>query len=126
MVSLVLVSQQQEGAQPQQAEPGSPRSRQSGVGTALVAGIAIGEFLLSFAQAGSTAGMWPLLVARTVSTTLFAVLAIAGGRSLPMPPPGTPLVILARVMGKPAQAPDPPPPPPGPLRIGGTPTPPEP
>src|SRR2546428_9517322 len=96
MVSIVLVSKQQGGTQPQQAEPGSPRSRQSGVGTALVAGIAIGVFLLSFAQAGSTAGMWPLLVARTVSTTLFAVLAIAGGRSLPVPPQATAVVIIAR------------------------------
>src|SRR3989454_1098742 len=87
MVSIVLVSQQQGGTQPGAGESGLPRSRQSGVGTALVAGIAIGVFLLSFAQAGSTAGMWPLLVARTVSTTLFAVLAIAGGRSPPMPPP---------------------------------------
>src|SRR5207253_508995 len=58
----------------------------------------IGVFLLSFAQAGSTAGMWPLLVARTVSTTLFAVLAIAGGRSLRMPPQVTALVIFAGVM----------------------------
>src|SRR2546428_13590076 len=123
MVSLVLVSQQQEGAQPQQAEPGSPRSRQSGVGTALVAGIAIGEFLLSFAQAGSTAGMWPLLVARTVSTTLFAVLAIAGGRALRMPPQVTALVIFAGVMGMPAHALYPLAPRPGPPRLGGHPPP---
>jgi len=98
MVSIVLVSQQQGGTQPGAGEAGLPRSRQSGVGTALVAGIAIGVFLLSFAQAGSTAGMWPLLVARTVSTTLFAVLAIAGGRSLRMPPQVTALVIFAGVM----------------------------
>jgi len=98
MVSIVLVSQQQGGTQPGAGEPGLPGSRQSGVGTALVAGIAIGVFLLSFAQAGSTAGMWPLLVARTVSTTLFAVMAIAGGRSLRMPTQVTALVIFAGVM----------------------------
>src|SRR5204862_163345 len=46
----------------------------------------------------STAGMWPLLVARTVSTTLFAVMAIAGGRSLRMPAQVTALVIFAGVM----------------------------
>src|SRR2546425_2186684 len=95
MVSIVLVSQQQGGTQPGAGEPGLPRSRPSGVGTALVAGIAIGVFLLSFAQAGSTAGMWPLLVARTVSTTLFAVMAIAGGRSLRVPAQGTALVLFA-------------------------------
>ncbi len=98
MVSIVLVSQQQGGTQPGAGEPGLPHSRQSGVGIALVAGIAIGLFLLSFAQAGSRAGMWPLLVARTVSTTLFAVMAIAGGRSLRMPPQVTALVIFAGVM----------------------------
>ena len=104
MVSIVLVSQQQGGTQPGAGEPGLPRSRQSGVGTALVAGIAIGVFLLSFAQAGSTAGMWPLLVARTVSTTLFALMAIAGGRSLRMPPQVTALVIFAGVMDMVANA----------------------
>src|SRR3989475_11981923 len=51
IVSIVLVSQQQEGAQPQQAAPGSPRSRPSGVGTALVAGIAVGLVLPAVAQA---------------------------------------------------------------------------
>jgi len=90
MVSIVLVSQQQGGAQ--------PRGRPSGGGTALASGIAIGLFLLSFAQAGPGAGMWPLLVARTVSTTLFAVMAIAGGRSLRMPAQVTALVIFAGVM----------------------------
>src|SRR6266576_3644428 len=41
VVSIVLVSQQQGGTQPGAGEPGLPRSRQSGVGTALVAGMAI-------------------------------------------------------------------------------------
>jgi len=98
IVSIVLVSQQQGAAPPQQAEQGLPRSRPSGVGIALASGIAIGLFLLSFAQAGPGAGMWPLLVARTVSTTLFAVMAIAGGRSLRMPAQVTALVIFAGVM----------------------------
>ena len=103
MVSIVLVSQQQ-GGTPGAGEPGLPRSRQSGVGTALASGIAIGLFLLSFAQAGPGAGMWPLLVARTVSTTLFAVMAIAGGRSLRMPAQVTALVIFAGVMDMVANA----------------------
>ncbi len=89
MVSIVLVSQQAAGP--------SPR-RPSGIGTALASGVAIGLFLLSFAQAGPRAGMWPLLVARTVSVTLFAVMAIAGGRSIRMPARVTALVIVAGVM----------------------------
>ena len=88
IVSIVLVSQQQGGTQAQSAAPTSPRSRRSGLGTALASGIAIGFFLLSFAQTGSDAGMWPLLVARLVSVSLFAIMAIAGGRSIRMPAPG--------------------------------------
>jgi len=45
IVSIVLVSQQ-----PQPEATASPRGRQSGVGIALASGIAIGFFLLSFAQ----------------------------------------------------------------------------
>jgi drug/metabolite transporter (DMT)-like permease len=98
MVSIVLVSQQQGGAHPQPSEPASPRSRPSGVGTALASGVAIGLFLLSFAQTGSNAGMWPLLVARMVSVSLFGVVAIAGGRSIRMPARVTALAIVAGVM----------------------------
>src|SRR2546429_3505562 len=94
VVSIVLGSQQQGGTQPGAGEPGLPGSRQSGVGTALVAGIAIGVFLLSFAQAGSTAGMWPLLVARTGSTAPFAGLAIARGRSPRVAPAGAALLVF--------------------------------
>ncbi len=89
IASIVLVSQHAAGS--------SPRGP-SGVGTALVSGVAIGLFLLSFAQAGPHAGMWPLLVARTVSVTIFAVMAIAGGRSIRMPPRVTALVVVAGVM----------------------------
>jgi drug/metabolite transporter (DMT)-like permease len=98
IVSIVLISQQQGGTQAPPVAPASPRSHRSGVGTALASGIAIGFFLLSFAQTGSAAGMWPLLIARMVSVTLFAVMAIAGGRSIRMPAPVTALAILAGVM----------------------------
>src|SRR5436190_186090 len=51
------------------------------------------------AAAGLSGGIGvALLVARTVSTTLFAVMAIAGGRSLRMPAQVTALVIFAGVM----------------------------
>ncbi len=93
MVSIVLVSQQS-----QQDATASPRAGQSGVGTALASGIAIGFFLLSFAQTGSNAGMWPLLVARLVSVTIFGVMAIAGGRSIRLPAQVTALAIVAGVM----------------------------
>jgi drug/metabolite transporter (DMT)-like permease len=81
IASIVLVSRQQPAAL---AEPAS-RGRSSGIGTALASGVAIGFFFLSLAQTRSDAGMWPLLVARSVSVTLFGAAAIAGGRSLRIP-----------------------------------------
>jgi drug/metabolite transporter (DMT)-like permease len=93
IVSIALVSQQ-----PRPDTTPSARGRQSGAGTALVSGIAIGFFLLSFAQTGSHAGMWPLLVARVVSVSLFGVMAIAGGRSIRMPAQVTALAIVAGVI----------------------------
>ncbi len=60
-------------------------ARPSGLGLALVAGIAIGLFLLALAQTRPTSGLWPLLTARLASVTLFAVIAAVGRRSLRMP-----------------------------------------
>jgi len=93
--SIVLVSRQDIPAQPERHTAQSARRLPPGVGTALVSGIAIGFFLLSLAQTGSTAGMWPLLVARLVSVTLFGAIAITGKHSIRMPPAIVALVILA-------------------------------
>ena len=82
--SIVLVSQQtaaDAGARDHQ----SARRLPPGVGIALVSGVAIGLFFLSLARTGPEAGMWPILVSRAVSTTLFGVAAAAGRRSLRMP-----------------------------------------
>jgi len=59
--------------------------RPAGLGVALVAGVAIGLFLLALAQTRSASGLWPLLTARLTSVGLFAVIAAAGRRSLRMP-----------------------------------------
>lgn len=55
-----------------------------GLGLALMSGVAIGVFFLSLARTEAGAGMWPLLVARVASITLFATMALAAGRSLTM------------------------------------------
>jgi drug/metabolite transporter (DMT)-like permease len=60
-------------------------ARRSGLGVALIAGVAIGLFLLALAQARPASGLWPLLTARLASVTLFAVLAAVGRHSLRMP-----------------------------------------
>ena len=82
--SIVLVSQQT-------AAGAGARDHRSawqlppGVGIALVSGVAIGLFLLSLARTGPEAGMWPILVSRAVSVTLFGAAAAAGRRSLRIP-----------------------------------------
>jgi drug/metabolite transporter (DMT)-like permease len=93
IVSIVLVSRQHSGAEP--AGHRATRRLPAGVGTALASGVAIGFFFLSLAQTRSAAGMWPILVARLVSVTLFGTLAIAGRHSVRMPATLAGLVILA-------------------------------
>jgi drug/metabolite transporter (DMT)-like permease len=85
IVSIVLVSQQRTGAPPEHRDSAASPRRPSGVGTALASGVAIGFFLLTLAQTSSESGMWPLVVSRGVSVSLFGLMAIAGGRSLRMP-----------------------------------------
>jgi drug/metabolite transporter (DMT)-like permease len=98
IVSIVLVSHQRPVAQPADVKSGSPRRLPPGVGTALASGVAIGLFFLTLARTGSDAGMWPLLVARLVSVTLFAVIALAGRHSLRVPARVAALVIMGGVI----------------------------
>jgi drug/metabolite transporter (DMT)-like permease len=96
--SIVLVSQQQTAAQPQSHQAAPPRARRSGVGTALASGVAIGFFFLTLAQTGSEAGMWPILVARLVSVTLFGAVAVVGRISIRMPAGMAALAIVCGVI----------------------------
>jgi drug/metabolite transporter (DMT)-like permease len=82
IVSIVLVSRQ---GIPETQVPGLSRPHPTGIGTALVSGVAIGFFFLSLAQTGSEAGMWPLLVSRGTSVAVFALGAVISGRSIRMP-----------------------------------------
>lgn len=85
IASIVLVSQQRTA----QSRPAwvtlSLRQLPPGVGMALVSGVAIGFFFLSLAQTRSEAGMWPLLVSRSVSVLIFGAAALVAGRSIRMP-----------------------------------------
>jgi drug/metabolite transporter (DMT)-like permease len=94
IVSIVLVSRQGAAAEPGRQDAAAPRTLPPGVGTALAAGVAIGLFLLALAQTRSEAGMWPLVVSRSASVTLFGVIAVAGGRSVRMPARVTGLAIV--------------------------------
>jgi drug/metabolite transporter (DMT)-like permease len=82
--SIVLVSRQTT-AQAEPHEPTSRSGRSSGIGIALLSGVAIGFFFLTLARTSPDAGLWPLVAARSVSVAFFGVLAVAGKRSLRMP-----------------------------------------
>jgi drug/metabolite transporter (DMT)-like permease len=97
IVSIVLVSQQA-AAESGRGAPVRSGRYPPGVGTALASGVAIGLFFLSLAQAGSEAGMWPLLMARVVSVGLFAVAALVSRRSMRMPSSVAALAIVCGVM----------------------------
>lgn len=93
--SIVLVSRQDS---PTTAEPSYPRLRRRlppGVGIALLSGVAIGFFFLTLAQTQTEAGMWPILAARLISTTIFGVLALTRRESLRMPASVLALVIFS-------------------------------
>jgi drug/metabolite transporter (DMT)-like permease len=93
--SIVLVSRQDS---PGPAKPSHQRLRRRlppGVGIALLSGVAIGFFFLTLAQTRTEAGMWPILAARLISTTIFGVLALTRRESLRMPASVLALVIFS-------------------------------
>jgi uncharacterized membrane protein len=59
------------------------RRRQSAVSLAFISGVAVGLFFLCLAQTSDHAGVWPLIVGRSVSVPLFGVMAMRRGRGLP-------------------------------------------
>jgi hypothetical protein len=61
----------------------APRRTQSAVSLAFVSGVAVGLFFLCLAQTSDDAGMWPLIVGRSVSVPLFGMMAMTRGRGLP-------------------------------------------
>lgn len=93
--SIVLVSQQS-STQSESHGPASSVARRSGVGTALASGVMIGFFFLTLARTEPDAGMWPILVARLVSVTLFAAVALSRRISIRMPQR---MAVLALVCG---------------------------
>lgn len=97
IVSIILVSQQT-SVPADTAQSVHSTKATAGVGMALISGVAIGFFLLALAQTKVSAGMWPLVASRGVSVVLFVAMAIAGKRSVRMPPPALGLALLCGVM----------------------------
>lgn len=74
IMAIVLVSQSEH------VEEG--KTATSGLGIAIASGVAIGIFLVMLERTGPSAGLWPLVAARIVSVSLFAVLGVAAGHAI--------------------------------------------
>ncbi|HEX3233404.1 MAG TPA: EamA family transporter [Gemmatimonadales bacterium] len=103
VVSIVLVSQQRTA---ETGTHGAGRAKRlpPGMAIALVSGVGIGLFFLSLAQSRSSAGMWPILVARALSSMFFGVAALTRRESLRMPPRVLVLVLVCGVIDMSANA----------------------
>jgi drug/metabolite transporter (DMT)-like permease len=91
--AIVLISREppKEGA-----APGSGISR--GVWIALVSGVIIGLFYVCLSRTRTQAGLWPLLMARAVSVTLFVGAGIVGRKALLPTRAAIPLVLGSGVL----------------------------
>lgn len=82
LMAVALLSQA-DGEAPDSTTAGPRLGR--GVRVALASGVAIGFFFTALAQTSSDAVMWPLVVSRAVSITLFLSVALAMGRPAGVP-----------------------------------------
>jgi uncharacterized membrane protein len=98
VASIVLVGQQRTAAVPGSGSSSGAARLPSGLGLALLSGVAIGLFFFALARSAPTAGLWPLLAARLAAVAASGVAALAGRRSLRMATPVTALVIAAGVL----------------------------
>jgi len=80
IVAIALVSQS-EHPEPVLQEPRG-ESGASAFTLAVLSGVAIGLFFVALARTTAEAGLWPLVVARAVSVTLFAAIALLTSQSL--------------------------------------------
>jgi drug/metabolite transporter (DMT)-like permease len=78
IASIVLVSRQP-------SAPGAGQGVKTGIGSALIAGIAIGMFLIALAQTRREAGLWPLFTDRIASVAFFAIVTAVARQSVRMP-----------------------------------------
>jgi drug/metabolite transporter (DMT)-like permease len=95
LVAIVLVSQQ---------KPEGTDVRTRSIGLALVSGVAMGGFYVALAETSPEAGLWPLLMARGTSITLFGIMALLGRQSLRMEAPVLRMVLLGGVLDMTANA----------------------
>ena len=83
IVAIVLISQSSDGGSGPRGE--ANRHRTKAFVLAVLSGVVIGFFFVALSRTSSQAGLWPLVVARTVSVALFAVMAFLTSKSLRIP-----------------------------------------
>jgi drug/metabolite transporter (DMT)-like permease len=83
IIAIVLVSQSGDGGSGVRGE--SDQHRTNAFLLAVLSGVVIGFFFVALSRTSSQAGLWPLVVARTVSVALFAVMAFLTSKSLRIP-----------------------------------------
>jgi drug/metabolite transporter (DMT)-like permease len=86
IASVALISRHDDPA-------GKPQGHDRSLTIALASGVAIGAFLVCLARAGNASGLWPLLIARAVSTVALA--AAARLAKVPMAIPRSVLPVVA-------------------------------
>ena len=96
IVSIVLVSQSR--TDPPRGEGETASDARSGLGLALLAGVGIGLFFIALARTESSAGLWPVLVARAVGVASFGLAALGARRSLRMAAPVAAAAIAGGVL----------------------------
>ena len=85
LVAIALVSQSSH-PDPVPEDPGEGTgSRGKAFTLAVLSGIVIGLFFVALARTGDEAGLWPLVAARIVSVSLFAVMTLLASQSLRLP-----------------------------------------
>lgn len=90
LVAIVLISQPEDvAASPDDVAPqprhAVERTLPPGLALAFVSGVAIGLFFISLARTSAVAGLWPLVVARSVSVVLFSAVALGRMQAMRMP-----------------------------------------
>ena len=102
IASIVLVSRQPSSPSPEgrggqgvrTPEERAGHGVRTGIGPALIAGIAMGIFLLALAQTRREAGLWPLLTDRIASMTFFGIVMVVARAS-----PRLPMNLAALALG---------------------------
>lgn len=95
-VAIVLIGQERTPV----GESAGPRRHafSEGIGLALMAGVAIGLFLVSLERPSAAAGLWPLVPARAVSIGLFVVIAALTARPMLVPTPVISIAVLGGLL----------------------------